>query len=173
MGTMMKQVLLLNASEEIINVVSWKKAVLMLCLGKAHKPHGYDEIYEIQTANGIFELPKAIVLVQYVHIPYKQAAVTKLNVLKRDGYECAYCGQKLGYKAATVDHIIPRCRGGKHIWKNVVIACKKCNNFKDDKTPEAVGLKLRKRPTVPAANFVRAMVINDEARRVWSRWMKV
>jgi 5-methylcytosine-specific restriction endonuclease McrA len=73
-------------------------------------------------------------------------SVSRREILRRDQYQCQYCGSK---KHLTIDHIIPRCKGGKHSWENVVIACSACNSRKGDKTPEQVGMKLKSQPKAP------------------------
>ena len=125
------KVLLLNASEEILKIINWQHAVKLMLTGKAQKPHGHKDEYEISTVSGVFRLPTALVLARYVHIPYKNVAVNKDNVLRRDEHTCGYCNKKLSSTTGTVDHIMPQSKGGKNNWLNVVAACKDCNNKKD------------------------------------------
>ena len=171
------KVLLLNASEEVLNIITWRHAVKLMLTGKAHKPYGYSDEYEIQTVSGVFRLPKALVLVQYVHIPYKNVAVNKKNVLKRDNYTCGYCSKKLSDTTGTVDHVTPTCRGGKHEWLNVVAACKDCNGKKDNLTLKEAGkkygMKLRISPYIPSRDFMILTGINTETHETWTRWVEV
>jgi 5-methylcytosine-specific restriction endonuclease McrA len=167
------KVLLLNKSEEIIDVISWQDAVSKLLSGRAEKPRGYTDEYEIRTVRGVFRLPSAIVLVSYVRIPYKRAAVNKENVLKRDSYTCQYCGKHLSNSTGTIDHVHPTSRGGKHEWKNVVAACERCNNVKSDKTPAEAGMKLRSQPFIPTRDFIMLHGIEIHSRDTWTRWMRV
>ena len=173
----MNKVLLLNASEEILKIITWKHAVKLMLTGKAKKPYGHDDEYEIKTVSGVFRLPTALVLVQYVHIPYKNVAVTKDNVLKRDKFICGYCGKKLSSTTGTVDHITPTSRGGKHEWVNVVAACKPCNNKKDSMTlkeaEKKFGMKLKIQPHVPSRDFMVLTGIDTNTHETWTRWVEI
>lgn len=203
-----RRVLLLNRGETVLDVIDWQTAVCLLVKGNASVPCGYDHHYKIpvsvksairmreerrfdtvieEDANGIergfFLLPTALVLVEYVHIPYKRAAVNKKNVLKRDHYLCGYCGVKLSDSNGTVDHIIPQSRWeefkrkglakGKYAnnWKNVVASCKRCNNKKDNKTPEEAYMDLKSKPFVPSKDYLILRSINLETFKVWDRWL--
>lgn len=167
----MRKVLLLNASEEVVSVITWERAVTLYALGKARKPYNHDDYYDIQTISGIFQLPTALVLVTFIHIPFKRLAINKDNVLKRDSYECQYCGKRLTGSTGTVDHVLPSSRGGKHKWANVVAACKPCNNLKDNKTPEEARMKLRCRPFVPTRDVLVLMAVDLRTNKSWTRWV--
>ena len=99
---------------------------------------------------GPFEMPKSLMLVRYVYAKWKyqregELVVTRRGILKRDKFLCAYCGKA----ASTIDHILPRSRGGEDSWMNLVAACLKCNNVKDDMTPKEARMKLLFEPRVP------------------------
>jgi len=165
------RVLLLNASEEVLNVIAWQRAVILYLQGKVRKPYGHDEFYPIKTATGVFQLPTALILVSYVRIPYKKVAISRENLMRRDNYECQYCGVRLNRKTGTVDHVVPKSKGGKHTWANVVAACKKCNNKKDNRTPVEAGMKLRCRPFVPARDVMLISAIDLGTNKTWTRWL--
>jgi len=168
-----RKVLLLNLSEEVLGVITWKEAVQKVERGVARRPYGHDEQYEIKTCGGVYYLPTAIVLIEYKHIPYKRVALTPENLLKRDNYECQYCGEHLNRGTVTMDHIYPESRGGQRTWKNIVAACKTCNNKKDSKTPKEAGMKLRKRPVVPTETLIVMSVIDrSELSSSWERWLE-
>jgi hypothetical protein len=128
------------------------KAMRLIVLGKA-------EIFEADESKGFVRsagetalewlYPKAIRLLNFVKVNYKNlfspAPFSKNGVRLRDNNQCAYCPKK----GRTIDHIIPRSRGGANDWMNTVTACFSCNNRKDDKTPEEAGLKLRFQPWIP------------------------
>jgi len=204
---MNRRVLLLNKGESVVDVVDWQTAVCLIVKGNARVPYGYDDHYKIpvsvqsaermqeegtfnatieddgEVRRGFFLLPTAVVLVEYVHIPYKSAAVNLKNVLKRDKNTCGYCEKKLNRETASVDHIVPRSKWhehkkkglvkGKHPnnWRNVVAACKRCNCKKDDKTPEEAGLKLKIKPYVPSRDFLILHGVNIDTYETWSRWL--
>jgi 5-methylcytosine-specific restriction endonuclease McrA len=167
----MRDVLVLNSSEEVIHVVGWQKAVTLVELGKARKPHGHDDFYEVKKVDGIYSLPTAIALVEYARIPFKKVAVTKENVLRRDGFECAYCGKKLSNSTGTIDHVHPRSRGGRHKWANVVASCKPCNNEKDNKLLSEIKMKLRWKPYVPSRDVLVLTGHSLRNNKSWSRWV--
>ena len=168
------EVLLLNASEEILDVIDWVRAVKLLFANKAEKAHNHDECYNIKTSSGIYILPSVIILRHYVHVPYvRSKSPSKRNIYRRDDNTCQYCGCHLNSKNASIDHVTPRSRGGIHTWNNVVAACKPCNRKKGSRTPEDVGLRLKKQPTIPSR---RSMILADVLGTVgdrWSRWVDI
>ena len=169
----MMKVLKLNLSQEVLGVVTWIDAVKLLFRGAARRPSGHDEEYEIPTSSGVFRLPTAIVLSEYKNIPYKRVALTTENLLKRDNFECQYCGDPLNAKTLTMNHIFPESRGGKRNWKNIVAACKTCNGKKDDRTPSEAGMNLRKRAVVPSeALIIMSVMDKQEFSDSWNRWLE-
>lgn len=144
----MHQVLVLNATYEPLNTVSLPRAVALLLADKA-------EIVEAATAwlrsqHLTLPMPLVIRLVTYVRIPRKlPLAVTRRSVLSRDGCTCQYCGRSLSSAELTLDHVLPRSRGGKTMWENVVAACKPCNHRKGDRTPAEARMRLRRQPFRP------------------------
>ncbi len=171
----MKRVLLLNRSEEVVDVISWQRAVILMLQNKASCPYKDIETIDIKTVSGIFRLPTVLILVQYVRIPYKRAAVTKENVLKRDKFTCQYCGRHIGTTQGTIDHVIPRTKGGQHNWTNVVAACKQCNNRKDDlmlaEAERRYGMKLISKPFVPSRGVLLLTATDVLTNKTWSKWI--
>ncbi len=138
----MRKVLLLNSSYEPLNVCTWKRAVILMVKGKA-------VALEVESKKKIghnMELPLVIRLLYYVKIPHKETPLTRRNVMHRDNYSCQYCGKKSNL---TIDHVIPRSKGGQDKWNNVVVACLKCNVSKGSKSLKEAGLKLEKPPVRP------------------------
>lgn len=142
---MTRVVSLYNVSYQKLLEIDWKHAVILLVNGKV-APCTEDEFAEIRTGSGIFKLPLHIVLKKYVNIPFKELSPCRKNVFKRDDYKCQYCAVKLDSETATIDHVLPRCRGGKHEWGNIVTCCLKCNRKKGDKTPQEANMPLAKLP---------------------------
>ena len=136
---------LYNVSYEKIFEIDWKKAVCLVLNGKV-SPCTEEEFIDIQTTSGIFKLPKHIVLKKYVYSPYKEFSPSRKNILRRDDYMCQYCGCELTKENCTIDHIIPRSRGGKHEWKNVTSCCLRCNRKKGNRTPEEAKMFLLNQP---------------------------
>jgi 5-methylcytosine-specific restriction endonuclease McrA len=145
----------------------------MLFTGKATKPFNYENYHEIKTTGGVYHLPTAIVLVEYVHIPFTNCPVNRRNIIKRDKYTCQYCGKLLGKKEHTVDHIIPRSKGGKNTWENLVTSCRKCNFKKANKTLNETNMKLLREPKQPARNYIHVVGIDTNTNKYWSRWIEI
>jgi len=142
---MRKPVLQLNASYEAIRIVSAKRALTLITKGKAL----VELPTKIQVYPGIY-LPSVIRLRTYRHIPIRLQVVTIKNLYLRDGNRCQYCGQQFKGDVLTLDHVVPKSRGGKQSWDNLVTSCAPCNRRKDDRTPEEAGMKLLHRP-LPAS----------------------
>tara|TARA_Y100001938_G_C8047468_1_gene409771 strand:- start:558 stop:1073 length:516 start_codon:yes stop_codon:yes gene_type:complete len=171
---MKRDVLLLNASEEILGVVDWRKAVCLLCNGKAIKPYNYDHEYIIKGVSKDYHLPAAIVLVKYIRLPHKSSPPTRRNILRRDDYVCQYCEIKLSNSTKrTIDHILPISRGGGNTWTNLVASCHKCNNRKGNRTPKEANMKLKRKPFVPKNGFLYLVGLNEENKTLWRRWLNV
>lgn len=142
---MNRNVVLLNASCEVINVIDWFRAVRLMMSGKAIKSYNCQHLYEIKTTSGVYHLPNSITLIDYVRIPYRKVSLTRKNIFFRDNYTCQYCGER-NIKKMTLDHVVPRSRNGGNSWENLVTCCKKCNVKKRDRTPEEARMNLLRKP---------------------------
>jgi 5-methylcytosine-specific restriction endonuclease McrA len=136
-----RAVLQLNASYEPLRIISAKKALTLITKGVAL----VEVPTSIQVHQGIF-LPSVIRLRNYRHVPIRLQVVSRRNIILRDGSRCQYCGDRFESSELTLDHVIPRSRGGRNEWSNLVAACKKDNHRKADRTPEEAGMKLLRRP---------------------------
>lgn len=139
----MDTVLVINADLGPLHRVSLRHAIRMLCRRVA-------EVHEAEPDRliGVYPLPKVVRLVQYVVTKWRYTAGpawSRSGVLNRDGHRCGYC---LGV-ATTVDHILPRSRGGRNTWSNTIAACGGCNQRKGDRTPAEAGMRLRFKATAP------------------------
>jgi 5-methylcytosine-specific restriction endonuclease McrA len=137
--------LVLNAGYEPLAIVSFKRALVLVMNQKA-------SIVEVDVGNpvwgnsGYYDRPSVILLSRYVRLPRGRAVpVSRRGVLRRDAHRCGYCGKT----ATTIDHVLPRSRGGVDSWENLVACCLRCNNLKSDRTPEEMGWKLRADPRMP------------------------
>jgi len=139
----MRRVLVLNASYEPLNLVNVKRAVILILKEKAEIIEERGEY--LHSERMIMPYPSVIRLVYYVRVPYRAVSLSRRAVFIRDRHTCQYCG---GH-AESIDHVIPRSRGGEHIWENVVAACRRCNTRKMNKLPSEVGLKLKHKPIEP------------------------
>lgn len=104
---------------------------------------------EIRCVGFSLRIPEVITLVQYSRVPNRSVPFSRRNLFIRDEFQCQYCGQHLKSEDITVDHIIPRSRGGQSTWVNCVVACVQCNKFKADRLIKEVGMHLRKVPAEP------------------------
>jgi 5-methylcytosine-specific restriction endonuclease McrA len=140
----MSKALVLNASYEPLCVVSVRRAVVLVLKEKAEVLHTADRVLHSERA--ALPVPSVIRLTYFVKVPFRaRAALNRRAVFARDGGRCQYCGAA----AENIDHVIPRSRGGQHVWENVVAACRPCNTRKEDRYLHEVGLTLRRRPTAP------------------------
>ncbi len=142
----MKSVLVLNQDFTPLTICSVQRAFLLVYLNKAeliNDVHGR----QLRTVTTSFPFPSVIKIINYVSLPYRGVVLTRHNVFKRDGFTCQYCGTR---SDLTLDHLVPRSKGGKSNWTNLVTACKPCNAKKGDYSLEQSGMRLRKSPTKPS-----------------------
>ncbi|HNP17831.1 MAG TPA: HNH endonuclease [Fulvivirga sp.] len=142
---MNRKVLVLNQDNSPISVCTIQRAFLLTFLNKSElvKPANGFKLHSVDQA---FPMPAVIRLNRYVNVPYKGVTLTRQNVFKRDNLTCQYCGTT---KDLTLDHVIPRSKGGKTTWDNLTTACKRCNAKKGDETPEKANMKLKTKPFKP------------------------
>jgi 5-methylcytosine-specific restriction endonuclease McrA len=164
----MAKVLVLNASYEPLNVTSWRRAMVMLLKGKAegleHDPR--------RPLHGDLLLPTVIRLLQFVRVPYRPVPLTRRHLFQRDGHCCQYCGRSDG--RLSVDHIIPRSRGGGDSWENVTTACLPCNVRKGNRTPREAGMPLARQPQRPLSGpgFEVRRLIHAGQHREWAKYVE-
>ena len=133
----MTSVLVLNASCEGLHYVPLRRAVALLLAKKAELVEASGR--RIRGGRVDLPEPRVIRLLRYVFVPFKAERVTRHKILRRDG-RCQYCGRTAG--PLTIDHVLPRSRGGGTTWENCVAACLPCNQRKDDRTPREAGMRL-------------------------------
>ncbi len=137
--------LVLNAGYEPLAVVSFKRALVLVMNQKA-TIIAADDGHPVWAAAGAWDRPSVIILRNYVRIPSgRHMPVSRRGVLRRDNNRCGYCGGT----ATTIDHVMPRSRGGKDSWENLMACCLRCNNIKGDRTPAEMGWNLRMTPRPP------------------------
>lgn len=136
--------LVLNASYEPLCVVPVRRAVVLVLSEKADVLH--DTGAEMHSERMSVPIPSVIRLRYFVRVPFRRrASLNRRAVFARDGSRCQYCGAA----AESIDHVVPRSRGGQHVWENVVAACRPCNARKRDRLLADSGMVLRRRPSAP------------------------
>ena len=144
------KVLVLNQTFEPLRFCTARRAITMVVMGKAEKVEVSELL--IRSPSCSYRLPVVIRLYRYIRRPYSVGvAFSKRNVLKRDRYTCQYCGAER--VSLTIDHVVPRSRGGETCWENVVAACQSCNLRKGDKTLSQTAMSLLARPRKPHVLF--------------------
>jgi 5-methylcytosine-specific restriction endonuclease McrA len=141
----MNQVLVLNSDFTPLNVTSLQKSVKLVLKGKAEVLK--ENIEKILTTSGEFVRPLIIRLLNYVKFRTKPIKISRHRIYARDNHQCVYCGSK---KSLTIDHVIPRSKGGLNTWTNMVTSCFSCNVKKGDRTPEEANMPLRFQPKIPS-----------------------
>jgi 5-methylcytosine-specific restriction endonuclease McrA len=139
-----ERVLVLNASFEPINVCSLRRAIVLILKGAARVEEPSDRV--LHSASSSHVAPSVIRLLAYIHIPYERKNLSRKDILLRDHNTCQYCGRHSSPQELTLDHVVPRSRGGSSGWENLVACCRPCNNRKGDRTPEEARMGLLKRP---------------------------
>ncbi len=155
------QALVLNASYEPLCVVSGRRAVVLLLTDKAVAVTDGDQLLHSERA--IVVVPSVVRLTRFVRVPYRGIVpLTRKAVFARDGGRCVYCTAP----ATSLDHVVPKSRGGPHTWDNVVSACGRCNHLKADRGIAELGWRLRRQPTAPSGAAWRIV----GTKRVDPRW---
>jgi 5-methylcytosine-specific restriction endonuclease McrA len=159
-----RKVLLLNATFEPLTALSLRRAVVLIVCGKAEVVHGDPAGMVVHSSTSEVVVPSVIRLSTYVRVPYRgRVPLTRAGLMHRDRYRCAYCGGR----AETIDHVMPRSRGGPHSWQNCVACCAKCNHRKADKLLSELGWRLRVVPTAPRGPHWRLLAGVTEADPLW------
>ncbi len=139
--------LVLNQNYEPLSVCTVRRAFLLVFRGKAELLHAGED--ELRAVSAVYALPSVVRLERQVRRPRPHVRLTRREVFARDHGRCQYCG---GDAELTLDHVLPRHRGGRHEWENVVAACRPCNHHKGGRTPAEARMALRGRPFRPAAS---------------------
>ncbi|HVL63683.1 MAG TPA: HNH endonuclease [Actinomycetota bacterium] len=140
----MAKALVLNVSYQPLCVVDVRRALVLALKGKAEVLHTNGHVFRSETLD--LAAPTVVRLNYFVRVPFRaRASLSRRAVFIRDNFECQYCGRP----AENVDHVVPRSRGGRHTWDNVVASCRPCNARKENRAPADVGLNLRRAPSPP------------------------
>lgn len=143
---MNKSVLVLNQNYEPLNICNARRAVVLVFGGKAEILETHDSL--ISTAQDVFPYPSVIRLICLIRAPRARVKLTRREVFLRDSYTCQYCGRRTS--DLTLDHVVPRSRGGQHTWENLASACRPCNHRKGGKLLQETRMVLRREPFEPS-----------------------
>jgi 5-methylcytosine-specific restriction endonuclease McrA len=175
-------VLVLNRSFQPVRITTARHGFTLLYLGRARaldrsfEPHDFhqwasassaldggegDEF--IGTPRGRIRVPRVLLLAGYNRVPHAPLRLSRRNIFLRDGFTCQYCGERPGTRELNLDHVMPRSRGGRSTWENLVTSCRGCNLRKGWATPEEAGMLLRSRPVRPG--WSTALVMAAPTRR--------
>lgn len=170
-------ILLLNASYEPLSVIPRRRAVSLLMRGRVDAASQEQET--IRGASTLLHLPKVLRLRKYVNVPRRGANWSRNGVMRRDNWRCIYCGLMLGDSKGgkilaksdlTIDHIVPRSRGGRNTWTNTACACAKCNQRKQDRLPHEAGMKMLWEPKTPRVDY---LVASGEIPDAWKVYLEI
>lgn len=159
---------MLNVTYEPLSVIPVPRALHLLMVDRAELIEGSDAF--IHSEHLRLPVPQVIRLLYYVRVPHNlPLPLSRRALLLRDDYTCQYCGSQPGREHLTIDHVIPRSRGGRTEWENVVAACGACNRKKGNRTPDEAGMKLMHHPHRPRfwAMALLMMANND----VWRKYL--
>ena len=172
------RVLLLNGHTwEPLSVITIPRAINLVLAEKAIVVEQSGEF--LRTVRERFPIPSVIALRTYVNVPRRQAHWSRRGVLVRDSFTCIYCGIQPGQLMRgkmltksdfTVDHVIPRSRGGRDTWTNTACACYACNHRKGDRLPHEAGMKMRFEPKTPRG---RVLVVQGHIPREWKKYLDI
>jgi 5-methylcytosine-specific restriction endonuclease McrA len=163
-----RRVLLLNITYEPLTTVGLHRAVCLVLGDKAEIVHEDARGAVLHSASSRLAAPSVIKLRRYVRVPYRsRIPLTRAALMRRDNYLCAYCG----VKADTIDHVIPRSRGGPHTWENCVASCTTCNHGKADRLVEELGWSMRCVPAVPRGAHWRLIGAAQDGDPQWAAYL--
>jgi 5-methylcytosine-specific restriction endonuclease McrA len=165
----MTMTLLLNATFEPIEIISWQRAMTLYVSGKVEVVSEHD--VEARSVSFTFKLPSVVRLLRFVKLGRKATAVqfTRANIYARDDYTCQYCRTRYEPENLTFDHVVPAAAGGHRSWENIVTACVECNTRKGSRTPEEAEMVLARAPIRPRPGplYLRVTIGSKRMPETW------
>src|SRR5688572_1731003 len=158
--------LLLTQGYEPIKVISWRRAITLLSLGKVEVVEEYAD--DVRSVSVVIKVPAVVRLLRAFRRHARPVKFSRVNIYARDNYRCQYCGKRASIGELTYDHVTPRSRGGMTEWTNIVTCCYLCNRQKGGRTPREAGMHLLAQPTQP--NWVPAVAIRISLRSIPDAW---
>lgn len=185
-GLLAQPTLVLNKSWSAIATTTVRHALGLVFTGAAkvirpetYETHGFESWSElavephepcIRTVSLQIRIPEVIVLTRYTGMPTQVATFSRRNLYKRDSNTCQFCGSRPGTSELSIDHVVPRSRGGKSSWQNCVLACVRCNSRKANRIPHEVGLRLIRTPRAPRWTPIMEVPI-ARVRQSWRKFV--
>jgi 5-methylcytosine-specific restriction endonuclease McrA len=185
-----RPVLVLNRLWQAVSVCSARRALSLLYLGHAEvvdnaggayatldfmewsdfsRAADDDECYH--TINFKIRVPQIIVLLLFDKMPRKEVKLTRNNIFERDAYTCQWCGRQLERKDLNIDHVIPRDRGGRTTWENVVTSCVPCNTRKGNRLAPEIGMQLLRKPRKPKLRTFINISVSTVPHPSWKHFL--
>ncbi|MGE0787047.1 MAG: HNH endonuclease [Sandaracinaceae bacterium] len=179
-------VLVLNRSYQPVRITDAKQGFSMLFDGRAraldaaYEPHDYaewaarrpsDDDEAIGTPRGRVCVPRVILLHAYNRVPRAPLRLSRRHVYMRDNYTCQYCAVRPGLKELNLDHVVPRSRGGRSTWENLVTSCRPCNLRKGRWTLDELGMRLLKHPVRPSWSMALTLAAQRRRFREWEPFL--
>ena len=160
------QTLLLNQGFEPIKVITWQRAITLLFLGKVEVIEEYGR--DIKAINLVLKVPAVVRLLRAFRRHARPVKFSRVNIYARDKHRCQYCGKRCKIDQLTYDHVLPRSRGGRTSWENIVSCCYTCNAHKANRTPAEAKMKLLSTPVRPT--WMPAVQIRVSTESVPDAW---
>lgn len=160
-------VLVLNQNYEPLNVCNARRAIVLVLRGKAEVVETARDVWH--SATRVIRLPSVIRLVKYIRRPRPKVRLSRKEVFNRDQWTCQYCGN--AGRDLTLDHVVPRHRGGPHTWENLVSACKPCNHRKAGRTPQEANMRLLREPEAPRVSLYHAFFPYLGSQLEWRKFV--
>ncbi|MBX7158585.1 MAG: HNH endonuclease [Verrucomicrobiae bacterium] len=189
-GLLSQQVLVLNRLWQAVNICTVRRAFILLYGGHAQvvdgvgndfRTFGYREWHDfsqdytgtdvVRAISLKIRIPKVIVLLFYDRFPRKEVKFTRQNIYERDKNRCQYCGEIFDRDELNLDHVIPRDRGGKMTWENIVCSCIACNTKKGNRTPQEASMRLIRKPQRPRWRPVLHMSFSKQVEESWKHFL--
>jgi len=183
-------VLVLNRLWQPVNICTARRAFSLLFLGHAQVVHTDEEANffthdidswvtlsrdmtdgeMVKTISSSFGIPEIIVLSMFDRLPKKEVKFTRQNIFERDEYTCQYCGKNFEPRDLNLDHVVPRDKGGRNSWENIVTSCIRCNTKKANKLPHQAGMFPLKEPKAPTWRPFMCLAEKTAKRRAHNSW---
>jgi len=163
-------VLVLNSGWSAVHIASVRRAISLVYRGIAQVVNP-DDFGCIRSVSFEFRVPDIIRLRRFGGRQNRKVRFTRRNILERDDHTCQYCGKRLRAADLTLDHVVPRCRGGGSTWRNLVVACFECNDRKGSRLVHEAGMKLLRQPQRPKWSTYLAIRRGSGNHETWQRFL--